>query len=343
MCEHCLSAVLTTWQLERFCEQFGVKPTELEANFRGWRKHVILGKDMAFLFPRTPQFLKEFRRELALYEAFAHVESLPLPRLIRRVKDKAISYYEFGVVTRLSGVPFSQFIESVSYDQFERLLLRLVEMITLWHGIPRGELPAVLPVRPGAVLRRTTMDNWHKQALNVEATEDAVDFIYRLLQRLSHPRVPGVLADKTATKQKWVAIIGELARLPAVLVHGDVHEESFLVDPPSRDITGILDWEVARLDNPVWDFNFGEWGLGICRWFDSFPSLRRRMWQRYLEIRGISLSTLEGLHLFYTLWEIIWLLLKRKERPVIEITGTDYPAAVRIYLDELNRVTASLA
>ena len=344
MCEHCIAAVLTTRQLERFCECFNVSPSELEANFNGWRKHVILSNDRAFLFPRTPQFVKEFRRELTLYEAFAHVDSLPLPRLLDRVKDRAISYYEFGVVTRLRGVPFGQFIDTVSYEQFDRLLLELVELISRWHSIPKNDLPNALPVRSGSDAKRTTVNNWHDRALSAQTTEEAVDFIYGFAQRLGHPcGLPGELARETATKRKWLAAITELARLPDVLVHGDVHEESFLIDPATLEITGVLDWEVARISNPIWDFNFGEWGLGICRWFEHFPALRRAMWQRYLNITGISLSTVEGLHLFYTLWEMIWLVFKRKHQPSIVITGTDHQTAVRIYLDKLNAATMALA
>ena len=344
MCEHCLAAVLTRLQLERFCQRFNVAPAELETNFDGWRKHVLLSKDRAFLFPRTPQFLKEFRRELALYEAFAHVDNLPLPRLLARVKDTAISYYEFGMVTRLQGVPFGQFIETVSYGQFERLLLDLVELTSRWHALPRDELPGVLPVESGSDAKRTTVSNWQVKALFPPTAEEAVDFIYHFAQRLARPHgLSGVLAREAETKRKWLAAITELARLPDVLVHGDVHEESFLVDPATLEITGLLDWEVARIGNPIWDFNFGEWGLGICRWFEHFPALRRAMWQRYLEITGLSLSTAEGLHLFYTLWEMIWLVLNRKHQPSIVITGTDYETAVPIYLDRLSAATMTLA
>lgn len=343
MCEHCIDAVLTTWQLERFCQRFNVAPAELEANFNGWRKHVILSKDRAFLFPRTPEFQKEFGRELTLYEAFAHADPLPLPRLLARVKDTAISYYEFGVVTRLPGVPFAQFFDTVSYEQFEQRLLGLVELTCQWQSIPRNELPAALPVQSGSDARRTTVSNWHEKALSPRTTEEAVDFIYRFAQRLSHPcPLPEALSHEAETKRKWLAAIGELALLPDVLVHADVHEESFLVDPATLEITGVLDWGVARIGKPLWDFNFGEWGLGICRWFEHFPALRRAMWQRYLAIAGISLSTLEGLHLFYTLWEMIWLVFKRKHQPSIVITGTDYPTAVRIYLDKLSAATAAL-
>ena len=343
MCEHCIAAVLTTWQLERFCQRFNVSPSELEANFNGWRKHVILSKDRAFLFPRTPQFLKDFGRELALYDAFAGVDSLPLPRLLARVKDRAISYYEFGVVTRLPGVSFEQFIDAMSYEQFEQLLFDLVEMISRWHRIPRRDLPAVLPVQSAGDGKRMTANNWHERALSAQTTEEAVDFIYRFVQRTSGRRpLPGALAQEAEAKRRWAAAIRELALLPDVLVHGDVHEESFLVDPATLKITGVLDWEVARIGNPLWDFNFGEWGLGICRWFEHFPALRRAMWRRYLEIAGLSLSTVEGLHVFYTLWEMIWMVFKRKHQPSIVITGTDYQTAVRIYLDKLSAATTAL-
>jgi aminoglycoside phosphotransferase (APT) family kinase protein len=344
VCEHCIAAVLTPWQLERFCQRFNVAPSELEANFNGWRKHVLLSKDTAVLFPRTPQFLKDFDRELALYEAFAHLHSLPLPRLLARVKDRAISYYEFGVVTRLPGVPFAQFLDTIGYEQFEQLLLDLVELVSRWHSIPRSELPAALPVHSGSDAKRVTVNNWHEKALSPRTTEEAVDFIYRFAQRLAHPcALPGELAQQPETKRKWLAAIGELALLPDVLVHADLHEESFLVDPTTLGITGVLDWEAARIAKPLWDFNFGEWGLGLCRWFEHFPALRRAMWQRYLSITGISLSTIEGLHLFYTLWEMIWLVFKRKHQPSIVITGTDYQTAVRIYLDKLSAATTALA
>ncbi len=344
MCEQCIAAVLTTWQLERFCERFDVSPSELEANFNGWRKHVILSKDKVFLFPRTPEVLQGLRRELALYEAFAHLPSLPLPRLLARVKDRSISYYEFGVVTRLPGVPFLQFMETMSYEQFESALLDLVELTFRWHGIPRDDLPALLPAQSGSGAKRTTVNNWHERVLSPHTTEEAVDFIYRFVQRLSRPGgLPGELASEAETKRKWLAAIGELAHLPDVLVHADVHEESFLVDHATLEITGVLDWEAARIGKPLWDFNFGEWGLGICRWFEHYPALRRAMWQRYLDIAGISLSTVEGLHLFYTLWEMIWLVFKRKDKPTIVITGTDYQTAVRIYLDKLAAATNALA
>ena len=71
---------------------------------------------------------------------------------------------------------------------------------------------------------------------------------------------------------------------------------------------------------------FGDCTVGI----HFPPAMRRAMWQRYLGITRISLSTVEGPHLFSTLWEMIWLVLKRKHQASIVTTGTDYQTAVSI-------------
>jgi aminoglycoside phosphotransferase (APT) family kinase protein len=345
MSRDCVSAVLTPWQLEKFCRLFGLQPSELEANFDGWHKHVLMSKDKVFLFPRSPEFAGEVKRELAFYERFSHLGSVALPKVVRRIKDREISYYEFGAVTRLSGIPFSRFLNEISLDQFEKLLGDLAEIIAVWHSIPKNELPEFLSGPTKTAPKRTTVGNWHKKVLSPETTEEAVDFIYRFIRRLSATgSLPQTIAREVDTKARWAAAMRELAGLSDVLVHGDLHEDHILVESPSLRITGIVDWETARIGNPVWDFNFGEWGLGICQWWDKLVALRRGMWQRYLEARSISLSTAEGLNLFYILWDMIWLLYKRRdnEKHMPIPTGVGFENSVRIYLDKLSAVTALL-
>jgi hypothetical protein len=54
-------------------------------------------------------------------------------------------------------------------------------------------------------------------------------------------------------------------------------------------------------------------------------------------------ASVEDLHLFYTLWEMIWLVFRRKHQASIVITGTDYQTAVRICLDRLSAATTALS
>ena len=338
-----ISAVLNPWQLEKFCRIFGLQPSELETNFDGWCKHVLISSDTVFVFPRNPNFVKAVERELSLYEQFAHLGSDILPRLIRRVKDREISYYEFGAVTRLKGIPFHAFLKQISLDQMEKVLVNLAEVIAGWHSIPQDHLPEFLfaPARPEP--KRITIENWHNKALCPGATEEAVDLIYRFVRRVSAgDSLPETIAREAETKALWTAAIRELAELQDVLTHGDVHEDHILVEPPDLRITGIVDWQTARMDNPVWDFNFGEWGMGICPWWDDLPALRRSMWRRYLEVRQMRLSTVEGLNLFYSLWDMIWLLYKRRNGKHPIPTGASFRDSVRIFLHKLEGVTAVL-
>lgn len=338
-----ISAVLTPRQLGRFCRMFGLRPDQLEANFSGWHKHVLLSDDKVFLFPRSPEFAKVVARELAFYKQFSHSETIALPKLIKKVKDRKISYYEFGAVTRLEGIPFSQFINEIDLQQLEQLLLNLTEIIASWHSLPVGKLPKLLSTAPRTVEEEITVNNWHRKVLSPETTETAIDCIYRFIQKINpEPSLPGNLAQEIATKAKWTEAIKELAGLSEVLVHGDVHEDHILVESDNWKITGIVDWETARIDHPIWDFNFGEWDWPIFKWMDSFPALRRKMWRKYLAARNIKLENFEGLHFFYTLWDLVWMIYDRRFDEKTIITKTDLPTAIRIYLDKLNTVTELL-
>ena len=70
------------------------------------------------------------------------------------------------------------------------------------------------------------------------------------------------------------------------LVHGDIHEDQLLAD--GGRLTGIIDWETARVDHPFWDFDLGEWGTGMWRRRRrDFSALWARAWRAYAQTRGL--------------------------------------------------------
>jgi Ser/Thr protein kinase RdoA (MazF antagonist) len=76
------------------------------------------------------------------------------------------------------------------------------------------------------------------------------------------------------------------ARHRHVLVHGDIHEDQLLV--VDDELTGILDWETARVDHPFWDFDLGEWGTALWRRHrPEFSRLWSTLWQAYANERGL--------------------------------------------------------
>ena len=55
-----------------------------------------------------------------------------------------------------------------------------------------------------------------------------------------------------------------------------------------NQLTGILDWETARIDHPFWDFDLGEWGTGFWRQRrHDFTRLWSVLWQAYANERGL--------------------------------------------------------
>ena len=44
------------------------------------------------------------------------------------------------------------------------------------------------------------------------------------------------------------------------MVHGDFQQDQRLAD--GDQLTGIIDWETARIDYPFWDFGLGRWAPG---------------------------------------------------------------------------------
>jgi len=328
----CIKAILIPPQIDKFCKIFDVKEKELEVNFDGWHKHILATTDTVFIFPRNPKYIKALRKELDIYEEFTHLNFVPLPKLKKRVKDPEISYYEFGAITKLSGTAFSKFQKEIKSKQIEKFLLNLSKVVSIWHNIPTKELPKMLEAN-SPTTGKLSINNWHKVALSPSRVDEAISFITGLIQKYSND-----LAIRDATRKKWIEAIKEIACLKNVLIHGDIHEDQVLVEASdSMKITGILDWESARIDNPVWDFNFERWELDIWVWSDNFVQFRKEMWSTYLKERKISLSTVHGLHLFFTLWEFTWLIKQRKEKE-IAITKTDFENSVKIYCDRLNEI-----
>ena len=259
-----LHAVLPPPQLRRFRGLTGVAETEpVEVVVAGWHKHVLLVADRAFLFPRHAAHVEGFERELAAYQALAAAGVPLVPKLLDRWEDAGVHPYPFAAVTRLPGRRLEDPVG---------LLEQLGRAIAGWHAL---DPPAALRSATPPSEHDQPHQRWLHRALDPTRTRDAVD---EAVERLGR-------ADQ---RRRWHEHLEAAAALSRVLVHGDVHEDQLLADGGS--LTGVLDWETARVDHPYYDFDFGEWGSGL--WRDhrpEFPELWRRMWTAYADARGLDL------------------------------------------------------
>jgi aminoglycoside phosphotransferase (APT) family kinase protein len=255
-----VNAVLVPPQAERFASLVGVDTGQLVLNVSGWNKLVLLDADRVFLFPRSAASVEWFERELAAYRALAGTGLSIVPRLLGRWEDPEIYPFPFAAVTRLRG-------ETPTAP--EALLDQLGQAIARWHELQPPALPGARPPRH----HDAPHHRWLRRALDpatcASAAAEAAD-------RLGRP----------ARAPAWADLLARAAQLTPVLVHGDIHEDQLLAE--GGQLTGVIDWETARVDHPFWDFDLGEWGTGLWRRRRrDFTALWARGWLAYAQQRGL--------------------------------------------------------
>lgn len=338
-----LNAILSPPQLERFCERFGLRPAGIEPVTTGWVKNVLLARGRAFVFPRDPHRAAHLGREVRLYRLLSRMPSVPAPRLLERVRDRDISYHEFLVVTRPRGIPFSDLWGTATVADLEALFTQIGRAVARWHSLPPRVLRGVPPLGFEVSMPRCVAQYypWLRAALSPSLSRRAAGHAHRLALRLGGGSLPRTLRAR-GVAGAWGDVLGEIAGLEDTVVHGDLHDDQVFVLPRrGMRITGVLDWEAARLDRPVLDFDLAEWGMQVWEHGDRFLELRRSLWRAYLRARRLRMSSEDGLHLLYTLAELMGAVGQRK-RARIGFTGKPFPRTVRIYLERLAEVTELL-
>jgi aminoglycoside phosphotransferase (APT) family kinase protein len=255
-----VNAVLIPPEAERFASLVGVDADRLTLNVSGWNKLVLMDADRVFLFPRAATGVEWFERELAAYRALAETPLSLAPRLLGQWEDPEIYAFPFAAVTRLPGVtPAAP----------EDLIEQLGRAIARWHALPPPPLAGARP----PLHHDAPHHRWLRRALDpatsARAAAEAAD-------RLGRP----------ARARAWAELLARAASLTPVLVHGDIHEGQLLAE--GGRLTGVIDWETARVDHPFWDFDLGEWGTGLWRRRRrDFSALWARAWRAYAQERGL--------------------------------------------------------
>lgn len=275
-----VNAVLSPPQAERFASLVGADPGRLVLNVSGWNKLVLLDRDRVFLFPRSATGVEWFERELAAYRVLAGARLSIVPRILGRWEDPAIYPLPFAAVTRLrGGVPAEP----------EALLGQLGRAVARWHELEP-------PLLAGARRPRhhdAPHHRWLSRALDPVSCASAAA---EAASRLNRPE----------RAQDWANLLAAAAELAPVLVHGDIHEGQLLAE--DGQLTGVIDWETARVDHPFWDFDLGERGTGLWRRHRrDFGALRARQWDAYARERGLSTGS-RPLVTAFRLRRALWLL-----------------------------------
>jgi aminoglycoside phosphotransferase (APT) family kinase protein len=294
-----LWAVLIPPRLIRFRELVQIGDEQLDVDFTGWNKLVLLAAERVYLFPREANNVEWFGRELAAYRALEPIGLPIVPRVLGEWKDETIYPHPFAAVSRLPGTHLAD--ASDLLDQLGRAIAR-------WHEVTP---PYILGSRPPAHHDRTD-NRWLRRALDPSTTRQAVR---EAADRLA-------CADRL---ERWSEQLELAAQLPHVLVHGDLHENQLLA--VDGKLTGILDWETARIDHPFWDFDLSEWGTGLWRRHRlEFSRLWSTGWRSYASERGLDLDS-APLETAFRLRHALFLLDNDRD-PLIAGTIDEHLAAI---------------
>jgi aminoglycoside phosphotransferase (APT) family kinase protein len=253
---HPALAVVAPPRLAAFRARLGLGPDDpIDADFTGWSKLVLLTPAHAVLFPRDHTQVDALAREVVALRAIEPLGLPCVPVVHDVIEDPSISAYPVVVLDRRPGRPLDQLVEELPVADLATLFAELGRLAAGWHAVDPSKVPD-LP-------RRSTLER--ATSLVDELELDGAD-----------ARRAELALERART-------------LAPVLVHGDLHEGQLLVDAePPHALTGILDWQTARVDHPFVEFDLGEWGTAIWRAHRrGFTELRAAAWTAYAAARGL--------------------------------------------------------
>jgi aminoglycoside phosphotransferase (APT) family kinase protein len=279
-------ALIAPPRLARFRELAGIGEDDaIGADFTGWSKLVLLTRELAVLFPRDHTQVEALEREVEALCALGPVGLSEVPSVVAVWDDRALFAHPVVAERRLPGAMLDHVVEDIDSEALAGVLDQVMALAARWHQAD----PGLLASRPRRAHPKQARVDALVAADGIEPGEAAAEVAARL--RLPPPQ-----------QHRLEAVLERARSLQPVLVHGDLHEGQILVDVDLR-VTGILDWQTARVAHPFTELDLGEWGTAAWRGHRrQFPQLRRRAWSTYAAARGLD-TDLEDV--FEAFWSVV--------------------------------------
>jgi aminoglycoside 2''-phosphotransferase len=231
--------------LRRYAPQIADQPIEFFAE--GWAVWAFRCGDYVLRFPKQPSASAELNDHRRLVEGLQ-------PHLSTPISVPEI-YGERGP----NDAPFAghRFIPGVSLIAAAQLL-----PATARGGEPELRLAPTLGREIGAFLRQLhdfpadralelgapLFDGPAQRATTIELYESVIRHVFPLL----------ACEARTYTEQRFEAYINDPANFDFQprLIHHDLDRQNLLIDPDTGSLSGVIDWEGARVGNPAIDLWF---------------------------------------------------------------------------------------
>ena len=192
----------------------------------GPEKYVLRRPPLGHVLATAHDMGREFRVISALAPT-----AVPVPEALLHCPDPEVLGAPFYLMSRVPGTVFRtrEQTDRLDPDDRRRLAYAMIDTLADLHLVDPGEVGLADFGRPDGYLARQVR-RWRQQ-----------------LDRSRSRDLPGIdeLHDRLAAS---VPSSG-----PARVVHGDYRLDNLLADPERMTITGVLDWEMATLGDPLAD------------------------------------------------------------------------------------------
>jgi aminoglycoside phosphotransferase (APT) family kinase protein len=281
-------AVLSPPELPAFRALVGLDDEPLEVEVEGWSKLVLLSSDRAFLFARRGRE-RALLHGAEICQALAGLGVTCVPVVLGRWGPDELPSGPCVAFERRRGRPWASLEEDAPLEDWLRMLESLGRTIASWHAVGLERFP------PGLV---TTPQFEPRGFLSAALGDAPIEEVLAEAAELAGPD-PGWPGT-------WRSVLERVRALEPVLLHGDVCENQLLVDDELR-VSSVLDWDTACAGHRLHDFDFGEWGIGIFRFEESFAELRRALWEPYRAALGggAQLPSSAAIHLVFVLSDLV--------------------------------------
>jgi Ser/Thr protein kinase RdoA (MazF antagonist) len=262
-----------------------VAPLPARSNNRSFR--LTVGKERYVLKLIHPQRAAAVAHELAILP-YLHERGFPVPGVLAIGRDLPGVPGTAVLRSYLTGTPASEQWDALTPEARAGLLAAMGTLLANIHCIPVGEVRVF----------------WQFPEDTVHVSADwATNFVHKkVVSDLGVLLPSGALKDDIS--QEMLGILPqwakELARTPVTLapLHGDLYLDNLLVADDGT-IGGLLDWEAARLGDPLWELartqmasfgeSAGEWESFIGAYARAVPwplDRRRVACYRFLMAMG---------------------------------------------------------
>jgi aminoglycoside 2''-phosphotransferase len=195
---------------------------------------VTVNRSLIFRFPRYRQGIDALRTEMCILGAIGRDRTLPIPRpAYVSLESEAVGEVFMGYEA-LPGVPFGrERYAALAPSARQALAHALGSFLLRLHAHPADSVTGC-GLHSGPPLR-----GW--ECMYAQITDRLFPLMGEAAKAWTSRHFDRFLQDPRHTD------------LPVVLVHGDFGGSNILIDPETAQLTGVIDFSSAQLDDPAVD------------------------------------------------------------------------------------------